>query len=141
MKYEITILGELPSHKNEKVATRRKRKKDTAKGVAGTTYMGIRTKSAVKDAMDRAGLQIPGELRDLKLRHPDIEMFCVVGREDVDTDNIFSTVLDILVKYGVLADDNCRHCNGTKTSHPAKIVPNEWETLILLDAYEGWESD
>jgi Holliday junction resolvase RusA-like endonuclease len=133
MKYELTLFGELPSHKNEKVATLRKRKKDTKKGVAGSTYMGIRTKSAVKDAMDRAGLQIPGDMRDLKLRHPKIEFYFKVARVNVDRDNIVSTVLDLLVRYGVLENDSISSCNHTITIYPAMLTVDEWETRIVLE--------
>ena len=132
MRYEIVLLGEVVSSKNEKMAVLRKRKSDTAKGAVGSHYAGIALKPKAKLSMDRIAMQIPGELRDLKLEHPRIDMFFIVGREDVDVDNIFSTVLDLLVKYGVLVDDNVRHCNGVKKLWPAEFNLNRWETTVIL---------
>ncbi len=129
--YELEILGELPSHKNEKQGVIRTRTRDTAKGSAGSTYAGVMTKPDVKLILQRAAMQIPGELRDLKLRHPEMVVHFTVAREDVDRDNIFSTVLDMLYDYGVIADDNVRHFNGVVKLMPA-IVGEEWKTWIQM---------
>lgn len=132
MTHTLTIFGEILSHKNEKAAVMARRRKDTAKGKAGTQYAKVVTKSVAKESMNRAAMQIPGELRDLKLQHPDLDVYFVVGRLNVDRDNILSSVLDLLVEYGVLADDNVAQFNGAVTLHPAMLRENGWETTILL---------
>ena len=136
MTYEIVLLGEVVASKNEKMAVMRKRKSDTAKGVAGSHYAGIALKPAAKESMDRIAMQIPGELRDLKLRHPRIEFNFVVGRINVDRDNIVSTVLDLLVLYGVMENDSVASCNNMIVIHPAHLRPDEWETRIVLEVFD-----
>lgn len=132
MQYELRIIGEILSHKNQKAAVMARRRHDTAKGKAGTPYAKVVTKSVAKESMNRAAMQIPGELRDLKLEHPDLDVQFVVGRENVDRDNILSSILDLMVHYGVLSSDSVAKCNGTIVLHPAIVRKNEWEITINL---------
>lgn len=107
-EYVICLIGKVIAKKNLK---RTFRGKD---GKMAVTY------GAGQDALDRLSMQIPGEVRDLGLLHPDIEFFFTVPDGRIDTDNSITTLMDILVKMGVLQDDSVAKNNGTKTIHPAR---------------------
>jgi hypothetical protein len=99
---------------------------------------GIFLDEKSRASIDGLAAQIPGALRDLRLRHPAIEVFTFVPLKgcDADVDNMWTSISDILVKYGVLAEDSIRHCNGPKLLHPAIL----WEvhaTVVKLTAKEA----
>lgn len=125
-EYVLEFHGEPPAHKNEKMPAMRRRKD-------GSKYAGLITKPESKLMMDRLALQIPGSLRDLKLRHPDITMQFYVGREDVDKSNMWCAIEDLLWKYGVLVDDSVKHSNGHFHMPPAIVIGgNNWKSIVTL---------
>jgi hypothetical protein len=98
---------------------------------------GIFLDSTTRQKLTSLELQVPGDVRDLKLEHPDMEWFFTYTHARIDRDNIKQTILDILVKYGVLAGDNFAHLNGLEITHPA--VRGEYESIkvILLPRNPG----
>ena len=102
----ISLHGLCPSKKSEKVPTRNKAGK-------------IRMHYQAQPEIDRLGEQIPAELRDLGLLHPDVDIFFGVTHGRADRDGKEATILDLLVKYGVIQGDQISKFNGTVTIHPA----------------------
>ena len=82
-------------------------------------------------SMDEIIEAIPGALRDLQLVHPDVEVFFYVDMAGakIDKDGIWTTVLDCLVKVGLIQDDSIEKFNGTVTLHPANIW--RWPCVVL----------
>lgn len=117
---ELEFLGETVSTKNQKMPVLRR-----------TGKAGIAIKPEARLARDRLASQIPGYLRDLNLQHPDVDVYFWVGRKRVDRDNIWSTICDLLVTYGVLSGDSVKHLNGRITLHPA-VIGEDWRTLVIL---------
>lgn len=75
--------------------------------------------------------QIPGNVRDLRLLHPDmvLKLSCKNGRRD--RDGILTTVLDLLVRCQVITDDNIANFNGKITIEPAVLGDSDEATVIL----------
>ena len=115
---DLTFLGEVPAHKNEKMPVRRRSGK-----------LGLITKPKASLAMDRLALQIPSCIRDSKMEHPDLDIYFLVGRNTVDRDNCACALIDLCVRYGVISSDNVQHFNGTITLHPA-VLGKEWKTVL-----------
>ena len=88
------------------------------------------TDPAISEAIKRLEMQIPGTVRDLNLESPDIEFSFTYQKANWDRDNAVTTILDVLVKYGTLKNDNLKRCNGTITIHPA--IKGEYDTLKLV---------
>lgn len=67
------------------------------------------------------------------LEHPGMVWRFGISNFGQDQDNIVTTLLDCLVKAGVLKDDNFAHCNGKKELEPAVRVPkgDEWVEVDL----------
>lgn len=101
--WKIELKGKVPSKKNQL------RPRKTKYGKI-TYYKDTDTQSLI----DALSFQIPANLRGMKLKHPLMSFkFDVPTRgEAADRDGKYTTILDILVKTGVLADDNIRNCNG-----------------------------
>jgi hypothetical protein len=102
---EITLRGHIPSKKNSYSPRKDK--------------PGFFKNSKLQVQLDRLALQIPGEYRDLKLESPDLHFYFTYEKANWDTDNAMTTLIDLLVQYGVLANDNIRRLNGFKVIHPA----------------------
>jgi Holliday junction resolvase RusA-like endonuclease len=51
-----------------------------------------------------------------------------------DRDNIVTTLLDVLVKAGILAGDSIKRFNGQMTVHPAQIDREERVVIELQEA-------
>lgn len=116
--YELIFLGEVQATKNEKMPVRRR-----------TGKLGLITKPEVSLAMDRLALQIPGYMRDLRLEHPDLDVYFDVCRDTIDRDNIASSLIDLCWRYGVIVDDDVKHFNGVVTLHPARMA-SQWKTKL-----------
>ena len=86
--------------------------------------------------IDRLSMQVPGRVRDLNLESPDIHFHFFYQRANWDRDNACTTLLDIMVKYGVLKDDNVARCNGTITIHPAERAEEDSVKIILFPRVE-----
>lgn len=122
MTYEIELLEKPLAKKNDKIPFKNKAGK-------------VRMRYGNQDALDRLAMQVPGWARDLKLEHPTIEFRFTVAHRKFDRDNAVTTLLDLLVKMGTLAQDSVAHCNGTIIIHPA-IISDHWLTTITLTEAE-----
>jgi hypothetical protein len=103
----------------------RRRKKN------GQMGMGLATKPEAREAMNRLAMQIPGEFRDLRLRHPRTEVWFYVARDDFDRSNGWCCLEDLLWQYGVIVDDCVREFNAELVLHPAELG-DEWRTVVML---------
>lgn len=102
--FDIVLVADLKSKKN----------------MYGQTKTGRRYKpKAVKDAEDASLMQIPAEFYGLELQHPAVEFFSFIPKKNwaLDRDGIFTTGIDILVKFKVFKDDNIRNFNGLVLHH------------------------
>ena len=113
---EIILLGHVPSKKNR--YTPRKGGK------------GFFKNSDLQTELDRLAMQIPAEARDLRLEHPDVAFFFTYTKANWDRDNAVQCLMDLLVQYKTLEDDNLAHCNGTITIHPA--VRGEQDSVRIV---------
>jgi hypothetical protein len=125
----LRLVGNVASKKNEYTVRRNKVKGD------GTRALAI--KEDARADLQGIAFQVPGALRDLRLRHPDVEVWTFIPLKgcDADRDNKWVALSDILVKYGVLANDSIRHFNGNLQIHPAIL----WDvsiTVVKLTAKE-----
>lgn len=119
MTYELDLRGLVPSKKNEKVPV------TTKSGKRRMYYQA-------QPEIDRLSMQVPGELRDLGLVHPDIDIYMTKTDGRSDKDGALSTLLDIMVKMGILKNDSVAQCNGRITLHPVRRG-GENRTMILLN--------
>lgn len=125
MTWEFTLYGKVPSKKNRYMP-----RKDRP---------GMIKDSALRTELDRLGMQIPGELRDLKLTHPDIAIQMVVCDGRSDRDSALTTILDLLVQYGVIANDSIAKCNGLLRVPPA-VKGEDWQTKVTIRDWCGEHS-
>lgn len=122
MIHVIELEGKPVAKKNDKIPFKNKAGK-------------MRFRYGSQDQLDRLAIQIPGWARDLKLEHPAIEFEFTVAHRKFDRDNAVTTLLDLLVKMGVLAQDSVAHCNGLMTIHPA-VISDHWLTVVKLTEAE-----
>jgi Holliday junction resolvase RusA-like endonuclease len=119
--YEITLFGQVPGKKNRYSPTVNKK---TGKA------MFIKDSKLQKE-LDDLLVQIPGELRNLRLESPDIEVELTVPNGRADRDNIFTSLLDVLVQARVLRNDSTAASNGRYTIYPATIS-DYYKTVIRI---------
>ena len=102
---DITICADVISKKNA-----------YASGRGGRRFKPARVVDAENDAL----LQIPVEYFGLELVHPAVEFKAYLPKKSwaMDRDGAWTTVLDYLVKAGVLKDDNVRCFNSPVYLHP-----------------------
>lgn len=103
---EIEFLGKIPSKKNS--YTPRK------------GGHGMFKSKELTQQLDRLAMQIPGDVRDLKLESPEIDFYFRYQSANWDRDNAATSLMDLLVNYGVLVNDNIKRSNGRITIHPAE---------------------
>lgn len=123
--YMIYLSGLVPSKKNEKIPKRNKAGK-------------IRMHYQAQPEIDRLADQIPPDMRDLGLLHPDIEIWFGVTHGKGDRDGKEATVLDLLKKYGVIQDDCIAKFNGKVTIHPADRHATDYVLIKLTDTGIDW---
>jgi hypothetical protein len=127
----IQLHGRIPSKKNAKAIAPHG---DTGKY---TLWYAREDRQRINDLVQVAALS----WRDLKtgrlpaVEHPSVCFeFYLQGtasseqihtRYRKDRDNMATTVLDVLVKAGVLVDDDIAHCNGRIQILPAVVGPTE----------------
>jgi Holliday junction resolvase RusA-like endonuclease len=122
--FELRLWSKIPAKKNSYTPGTRR----NAKGkLVGTFYKNRK----LQTELDRIAVQLPGEFRGLRLRHPDIQAFFYTPDGRSDRDNIFQTVLDLLVEYEVLDNDSISSCNGTIVLHPA-VKSTDYLTVVLV---------
>jgi Holliday junction resolvase RusA-like endonuclease len=116
MTYETTWYGLTKSKKNSYTPTRG----------------GMFKNSALKAELDRLEQQVPGDLRDLNLIHPDITVRFKSRSARRDRDGLLASVLDVLVRCKVLADDSIGKCNGRIIIEPAEVCDEDSVTITLV---------
>lgn len=119
IEYEFKLLGPLRAKKNRYTPRRDKR--------------GFFKSSKLQEQIDRIAIQIPGELRDLKLESPDMEVWFYSPSRRFDRDGSLTTLLDILKQYGVIVDDNVAHFNGTVVLHPCLFAEFDYTIIKMVD--------
>ena len=104
--YEIALAGAMISKKNNYSPMANGR--------------GFFKSSKILNVEKMVSLQIPGELRGLKLKNPHMIIECCMPKKSwrSDVDNTATFLLDCLVKAEVLSDDSINHCNGYKLIVP-----------------------
>lgn len=98
------------------------------KNAYAQTKTGRRFKpKSVKDAEDLAIQQLPPEMYGLELKHPALEFFAFVPKKNwaLDRDGLLTTILDYLVKFKILKDDNIRNFNGKVLVHTVLDAPRK----------------
>jgi hypothetical protein len=121
--YTIRLIGHVPAKKNS-----------THSIIIGGKRRTIYSRDSYIE-LDRLAYQIPPEVRDLKLIHPEIEFWITVPQGRSDRDNTVTSCLDLLVLYGVLVNDSIASCNGKMTIHPA-VRGDIHKTIIKLTESE-----
>lgn len=114
----IEIRGRVPASKNR--YTPRKGGK------------GFFKNTALQTELDRIALQIPGWARSLKLESPEIHIHFRYTTANWDRTNAYQSLEDLLVKYGVLANDNLKRANGLVSIHPAEKSDSDGVTVVLI---------
>jgi hypothetical protein len=123
MTYELILHGQLVSKKNLYMP------RIVGKGSAQKVIF-IKN-SELQSKLDSLACQIPADMRNLKLESPDIHVEMTVAHQQGDQDGAYTTLLDILVEYGVLYNDNIKRCNGRKILEPCTIS-DHWKTVVTL---------
>lgn len=98
---------------------------------------GMYIPKEVQALLDNLRLQIPFDVKDAKLLHPDIEIEYFLPTDinkqhtpwESDPDGRFTTLLDVFVKAGVLENDSFKTCNGCKLLHPAKLSAQDGRSI------------
>lgn len=116
--YEIVIQADVLSKKNNYKQTASGRRFKPAK-IVETEKLALQ--------------QIPPDLFGLGLQHPGVEVFMEMPKKSwaMDQDGAWTTVLDYLVKAGVVKDDNIRNFNGPKIMHPVVEADRKKITVRL----------
>lgn len=114
---EILFVGYVPSKKN-----------NLRKGRKG---QGYHYDEATRACIDALTTQVPAAYRGLKLVHPKVSWQITVPAARQDRDAIKTTILDILVKTGVLANDNIKNYNGHEHNHPAIVDPTQEPSVLV----------
>ena len=116
---ELVIIGKVPSKKNSYTPKANGR--------------GMFKNRDLQAAIDALALQVPGWMRDQRLRHPRIDFYFTVTADGqgADRDSKATTLLDILVTMRVLTDDCIRECNGLMVIHPATVGDCHQSRIII----------
>lgn len=80
---------------------------------------------SVSAAIDALVLQAQAQWRRPPVEHPDITITFRVRHRRADRDGMLATVMDILQRAGVVANDNIARCNGWVHLAPAVIGDDE----------------
>lgn len=128
MTYSLELIGKIPSKKN------------MLRPRFGSGGKGIRISTGAREQLDRLEMQIPAELRDLGLVHPDMVVQFMMPEGRSDRDNMLVTLLDFLVKYGVIKNDSVASFNGQIVLFPA-IPAEDYITKITFapNPRNGWK--
>jgi Holliday junction resolvase RusA-like endonuclease len=120
---KITIIGHVPSKKNQYLRSKNGRMFRNSKLVA---------------EIDAITWQIKAQTKNLKpLDNPSINAHFVCPDRRSDMDNKWTCIQDCLVAGGVLENDNLNHLRGPITLS-ATIVPGEEYTIIDIEG--SWDA-
>lgn len=105
----------------------------------GKRGRGLTYPAAVRKQLDYIKEQIPVYLRGLGLEHPGMEFWFDLPADNSaikawssDWDGMVTAVQDILVYFGVLADDSFKHCNGRKIINEATRADSLVQTTRVM---------
>ena len=128
MEHVVTLRADFPAKKNRIVARRGSR--GHYAGDVGKTITNI-------VGQLRAAWRTPARGPLPRVESPDFEIRLWVFNPAKDRDGIWTTVLDAMVKAGVLVDDSTRWCNGREVQQPAIIVQDIRDERIEIAI--SWE--
>lgn len=93
----------------------------------------------VQAKIDYLAMQIPPELRNLKLEHPGVMYQFYLPKNtkhhrpwESDWDGRVTLLQDLLVKFGVFREDSFTRHNGTKLIPPAIEIDGPDEVVITI---------
>ncbi len=124
MTWEIEWTTPVPSKKNSL-------QQGIAKSGKKYRYYATEVQKEIADLE----MQVPGHLRDLSLEHPKVALYLTAPTDRIDMDGVWTCLLDVLKKQGVIIDDNLRHFNGGVYLAPA-VISDHWLTIIKLTEAE-----
>src|SRR6266568_4422907 len=112
MRIELEIYGNIPTVKDSYLPVMRKGKPALTKDRKLTAKLNYILE------------QIPREVWDTKLKHPTITMqrYAPEQNQRRDRDGMLTTLLDLLVRAGVLEDDSDLYNNGAWHILPTQIA-------------------
>ena len=87
----------------------------------------------IKAQIDALTFQAKRQWRRPPAEHPDVDFEFFVINAGADTDNMYTTILDVLQEAGVIVNDNVNRFNGTKVIHPAVVGAHEG---VIIDISE-----
>ncbi len=121
MRIELEIYGNIPTVKDSYLPVMRKGKPALTKDRKLTAKLNYILE------------QIPREVWDTKLKHPTITMqrYAPEQNQRRDRDGMLTTLLDLLVRAGVLEDDSDLYNNGAWHILPTQIADAQKVVLIL----------
>jgi hypothetical protein len=95
--------------------------------------------SKLKGELDALAIQIPSWARDKQLRHPNITFQFHLPSGNSDRDGMVTTLLDVMVSFGIIHNDSVASCNGTITIPPAKYSDEPFtEITLTLQSEDLW---
>lgn len=133
MKIEIELFGLVGAKKNKYRAVVRKTGKHKGKAALVKDHK-------LRERFDYLVEQVPHEYWDLHLQHPKITMqrFCPIEGFNSDRDGCLTSILDeILVRLGIITNDDDLHNNGLWIIHPTQLS-EETKLIITLEAEEPY---
>ena len=83
--------------------------------------------------MDALEWQARSQYRGEPLEHPEMTWRFGIRNRAQDRDNIKTTLLDVMVAAGVLANDNFMHCDGRETTEPSVRVGKGEPTWVEIE--------
>lgn len=123
MRIELEFFGTIVTKKNNYRAVIKK-----------TGKAGLVKDRKLSEKLDYIVKQIPTEYFDLRLTNPAITMqrYCPPLGLMQDRDGILTTLLDLLVRVGLLSDDSDLCNNGEWRIMPTMLA-NEYKTVLTLE--------
>lgn len=86
---------------------------------------GLFLDRAVVKTIDGLIIQAKAAWHRPPIKHPHLSFELLVTSRRQDRDNILLTLMDVLVKAGVLVNDNIASCNGSVVLLPARVGSEE----------------
>lgn len=93
----------------------------------------------VKAQIDALIVQAQNKWKRRSMKDPEIDVEFHVRDARGDRDNKLVTLMDVLQKAGVIANDNIAQCNGTVVLLPAHISPQEHVHVWVLEKQNALE--
>jgi len=122
MRIELELYGKIPTVKDSYLPVMRKGKPALTKDRKLTAKLNYILE------------QIPREYWDLRLKHPEIIMqrFAPPENQRRDRDGMLTTILDLLVRAGILVDDSDLYNNGDWHILKTQIIEGTPQKVLLI---------